>query len=570
MKLPNAILALFVIACSANKATAPAQIITPKALRDHCEQAIGDPHVEKITDHVWVAVGYDLANTILIQTTAGNVIVDTSVSPRRAAEVKAALTAVAPGPTKAIIYTHSHIDHIGGTSVWWEPGVEIWATDAFRTHFLKQYALFQPAEARRGAGQFGEHVDLDALPCSGLGRRIDMEGARENGTRMPTKTFSGQTKFNVGGMDIVLVEAHGETHDHLFVWLPSEKALLPGDNFYRSFPNLYTIRGTSPRPVDTWIESLDAMRALSPQFLVPSHNRPITDAAEIAVALRDYRDAIQWVRDETVRGANRGESVDALVKRIRLPGSLVNSPYLQPFYGQIDWSVRAIYGGNLGWFDERPGALYPPEFDELAKKEVEAMGGTDAVKKRIAGARSDGDSRWALYLSELLQRSGEKGLEAELATDYEAVAAGVFNTNGRAYLLESAYRARKGHIPEKPKTISDELVREIPLETFFKVMASRLKTDDTSSVAQSMRFTFADEKKIFTVTLRNGVAEVAAGEPLPGTPAPIATIVTDGMTWRQLALDRIGIASALTSGKLKIEGSLLATKSFMDRFERGL
>lgn len=51
----------------------------------------------------------------------------------------------------------------------------------------------------------------------------------------------------VGEEVFELVEAHGETHDQLFVWLPRQKALLPGDNYYQSFPNLYTIRGTSAR-----------------------------------------------------------------------------------------------------------------------------------------------------------------------------------------------------------------------------------------------------------------------------------------------------------------------------------
>jgi alkyl sulfatase BDS1-like metallo-beta-lactamase superfamily hydrolase len=44
-----------------------------------------------------------------------------------------------------------------------------------------------------------------------------------------------------------LVEAHGETHDQLFIWLPRQRVLMPGDNYYRAFPNLYTIRGTTPR-----------------------------------------------------------------------------------------------------------------------------------------------------------------------------------------------------------------------------------------------------------------------------------------------------------------------------------
>ena len=86
--------------------------------------------------------------------------------------------------------------------------------------------------------------------------------------RIPTHTFSGFTKFTVGEYTIELHEAHGETHDMLFVYIPELELLLPGDNYYQSFPNLYTIRGSSPRPIRDWIRSLDSMRRLNPKYLV--------------------------------------------------------------------------------------------------------------------------------------------------------------------------------------------------------------------------------------------------------------------------------------------------------------
>ena len=51
----------------------------------------------------------------------------------------------------------------------------------------------------------------------------------------------------VGGEVFEMLESHGETHDMLAVWLPKQKLLMPGDNYYQAFPNLYTIRGTAPR-----------------------------------------------------------------------------------------------------------------------------------------------------------------------------------------------------------------------------------------------------------------------------------------------------------------------------------
>ena len=51
----------------------------PDSLAEHCRTAVGEPTVEEVTPGVWVANGYDLANTILVQTSEGNVIIDVSM-----------------------------------------------------------------------------------------------------------------------------------------------------------------------------------------------------------------------------------------------------------------------------------------------------------------------------------------------------------------------------------------------------------------------------------------------------------------------------------------------------------
>ena len=55
---------------------------TPEVLDAHCREVIGEPRVEQISDRIWVALGYDLANTILIATDAGNVVVDVGMNPQ--------------------------------------------------------------------------------------------------------------------------------------------------------------------------------------------------------------------------------------------------------------------------------------------------------------------------------------------------------------------------------------------------------------------------------------------------------------------------------------------------------
>lgn len=539
-------------------------------LSAHCREQIGPPRVIAVTDDLFVAVGFDLANTILLRTDAGNVVIDVSMSPERAELVRAALDEVAPGPVSAVIYTHSHIDHVGGARVWVEEGTEVWATDALLPGFLRQYGAFRAAESERGRRQFGEHVHPDDLPCNAIGARADVEAATDTGFIVPTHTFSGRAEIEVGGVPITLIELHGETDDQLAVWLPSLGALLPGDNVYTSFPNLYTIRGTRPRDVQAWVRSLDTMRSLAPELLVPSHTLPVVGADTVRATLRDYRDAIEWLRAQVVRGANRLDPLDTIVAAASLPQHLAELPALRETYGQVDWSARAIYLNELGWFDGRAEVLYPPA--DLARRELELMGGAAAVEAEARAALAAGDARWAAHLLGRLRDAGlreESALADDLAAAFRAIAAGIDNANGRGYLLERALELEGAAGPIPTPTVSDALLDAIPPALVFDILTTRVRVDRAATTEASMTVVLTDLGERWHITVRRGVAEVWEGEPLPGTPAPSATLTTTARTWVGLAVGAIEPAAALIAGDLAIDNAGAAL-SFLDLFEDGV
>ena len=94
---------------------------------------------------------------------------------------------------------------------------------------------------------------------------------------------------------------NGETNDHLTVWMPQKRVALVGDLIYRSFPNLYTLRGAPSRDIFQWYHSLDKIRNLNADFLIMSHTKPLIGQHVIYDRLTIYRDAIQFVHDQTVR-----------------------------------------------------------------------------------------------------------------------------------------------------------------------------------------------------------------------------------------------------------------------------
>ena len=345
------------------------------------------------------AVRVPQSNTFMIVTRDGNVIVDTSIAAAAPAH-KRALTAINSGKTKAIILTHAHGDHTGGVALWKQPGTEVIAQrlhEDFMAYQLRLRGYF----ARSNAAQFG-------LGAGGGGA----VGAAAASPVPPTVLFEDRYAFELGGVTFELLHTPGETPDHLTVWIPEFKAAFVGDNFYESFPNLYTLRGTETRKALDYVESLNTVLALEPELVLPSHGPAIKGRDEIQRQLTRYRDAILYVHDATVKGMNEGKSTLTLMREIRLPPALD----VGESYGKLTWSVRGIYEGYVGWYDGNVSTMFGPSSQAYGEV-VTLAGGPDAVAARAQQLVAT-DAMRALYLTDMalaVDARHRLALEARLA-----------------------------------------------------------------------------------------------------------------------------------------------------------
>ena len=98
----------------------------------------------------------------------------------------------------------------------------------------------------------------------------------------------------------------------------------------------------------------------------------------------------------------KGERPDELVAHVRLPPHLAGSPYLQEYYGTVEWSVRAIYSDHLGWFDGNATHLFPMPETERAQRIVSLAGGVPQTLSRGREALARRDLRWAAELADCI------------------------------------------------------------------------------------------------------------------------------------------------------------------------
>ncbi len=312
----------------------------------------------------------------LVNTREGSVLIDVGYDSPQALEQKKAIEKLATGPIRKIVLTHSHMDHVGGLPYWEK---EIAAGAETIGHHRYGYMARLQAEPmeffkRRYHVLYPTRVDLD-----------DHEVPSYWKSRPAREVYPGSNyEFELGGTQFVVIapENTGEGEDGVLVWLPKERVLFTGDLFgtlYPMFPNLYTVRGEKYRDPLDYIDALDLVLALNPEVIGHSHFRIVEGEEYIQASVKQMRDAVQYVWDETIAGMNAGKSYWELMRDVQLPKELE----LSQGHGRVSWSVRGIWEIVTGWYSyDTIADLYHVPPTAVNGDLIEMVGGVDPLARR--------------------------------------------------------------------------------------------------------------------------------------------------------------------------------------------
>ena len=359
----------------------------------------------KVTDRVYQVRGLDLANLTIIEGDSGLILIDPLLSNETAKAALDLYLANRPArPVAAVIYSHSHIDHFGGAKGVTSAGdaasgkVKVIAPDGFMEHAVAENVIAGNAMSRRAQYMYGlplptgERGQVD----EGLGKALS------KGTiSLIAPNDLIKQAYETRVIDGVEIEFHlvpgSEAPAEMIMYFPQFKVLNMAEDATHNMHNLYTLRGAQIRDGRLWSRYLnEAIERYGDktEIVIAQHHWPMWGNERIVAFLEKQRDLYKFIHDQTVRLLNHGLTPTEIAEKLKLPASLASEWSARGYYGTLSHNAKAVYQFYLGWYDGNPADLNPLPRVETARKQVEYMGGAEAVLKRARADFAAGQYRW--------------------------------------------------------------------------------------------------------------------------------------------------------------------------------
>ncbi len=383
------------------------------------------PTIYKLGDNIYQMEGFEFTNSTIIEAETGLIVFDTHYNTGIAQKVFAKFREVTgiTKPVHTVIYSHHHPDQHSGTAAYVSREdvssgkINVIAHNTFMEHLALEGGFVSPIMSQRGVYAFGALLDISATGFvnQGVGTKNETafeDRAKGTFTATPTITFNDKMTVKIDGVIMEIFFVPGEAPDHIAIYMPDSGTLLAGDSIQgETVPNIYTIRGAKYRNPQQWADSIDRIRRYHPTGMTNHHGRAVKGAEDMDSILLAWRDALQYMHDQSVRLMNEGQTRDELAENIKLPKHIASHEYLRPVRGSVEQNVRNIYNGYLGWYQGDPTEFAKPKFKERAALYIKSMGGRDAIIKIAKRAIDEGQWGWAMEVTTWVIRDNPEDME---------------------------------------------------------------------------------------------------------------------------------------------------------------
>ena len=481
-------------------------------------QLVAKQGLYEVVEGIYQVRGLDLSNITFVEGDTGIIVIDPLVCTETAAAALALYRKHrGDRAVRAVIYTHSHVDHFGGVlGVTTQDDVDagrvtVLAPEGFIGHAVQENVYAGTAMTRRAAYMYGTALDRGPRGQVGCGLG-QAPSTGEVGIIVPTIdiTTTGE-KHTLDGVQIEFQMAPGtEAPAEMHFYFPAFRALCMAENATHNLHNLITLRGALVRDPHAWAgyltEAIDTFTDRT-DVVFASHHWPTWGRERIVEYLSLQRDLYAYLHDQTLRQLNQGFTGIEIAENFAMPPALERAWHTHGYYGSVNHNVKAVYQRYMGWFDGNPARLWPHPPEQAGPRYVAAMGGIDRVVELAQEAFDSGDFRWAATLLDhaVFTDHNHEGARRLYADALEQLGYGAECATWRNFFLSGATELRSGNFGTPVSTTAPTMLTQLTPEQMFDILALSVNGPRAWDLDLAVDVTFADLDVNYRLTLRNGV-----------------------------------------------------------------
>ena len=540
----------------------------------------------EVCDGIYQVRGFDMANTTFIRTDHGWIVFDVLMCKENMKAAKELMeNRFGPLDIKAVLYSHSHVDHFGGVEgvITREQVADaklslkkqlasgktlVLAPAGFLKHAISENVYAGIAMARRAQFQYGTVLDKGEKGALSVGIGMG-QSTGTVGLIAPTYEIGEDVpKLTIDGLEIEFQLTPGtEAPAEMNAYFPKYRALWMAENCTGTLHNLYTLRGAEVRDANDWAKYIieaDQRFCDKTDVVFQSHNWPHW-GEEIHDYLLNTAAIYKFIHDQTLHYMNQGYTSTEVAAMLTLPEKLEKVWYTRPYYGTLAHNAKAVYQKYLGWYDANPVNLNPLPPSNTAKKLVEYLGSTDAVLRKARKDFEKGDYQWVAQITKELvfadpsnQKARNLCADALEQLGYQAESGAWRN----AYLMGAA-ELRKGNLSGLARTANGlgSAMKEMTVDMLLDYISILTDANAAQNDDVTLNLIVTDVNEKFYVTRKNGILLSYSGENRPDAQATV--------TCKRLQL--LALMQGQQAGQVQVSGDVTALKrllAYASKFEK--
>ena len=540
----------------------------------------------EVCDGIYQVRGFDMANTTFIRTDHGWIVFDVLMCKENMKAAKELMeNRFGPLDIKAVLYSHSHVDHFGGVEgvITREQVADaklslkkqlasgktlVLAPAGFLKHAISENVYAGIAMARRAQFQYGTVLDKGEKGALSVG--IGMGQSTGTVTLIAPTYEIGEDvpKLTIDGLEIEFQLTPGtEAPAEMNAYFPKYRALWMAENCTGTLHNLYTLRGAEVRDANDWAKYIieaDQRFCDKTDVVFQSHNWPHW-GEEIHDYLLNTAAIYKFIHDQTLHYMNQSYTSTEVAAMLTLPEKLEKVWYTRPYYGTLAHNAKAVYQKYLGWYDANPVNLNPLPPSDTAKKLVEYLGSTDAVLRKARKDFEKGDYQWVAQITKELvfadpsnQKARNLCADALEQLGYQAESGAWRN----AYLMGAA-ELRKGNLSGLARTANGlgSAMKEMTVDMLLDYISILTDANAAQNDDVTLNLIVTDVNEKFYVTRKNGILLSYSGENRPDAQATV--------TCKRLQL--LALMQGQQAGQVQVSGDATVLKrllAYASKFEK--